>query len=148
MAVTSSSLGYRRAQADNARTQAAYVAYYANGSNGTGASVTFPENVQGFSVANTSTQWVRVTVQFDASVSTAVPAASRVIVLPPESTYQVDYGQNDDNAVGFVEPVTGVDVEVVSVSTLGSGALTDAGALPVVASVPTNVYVAINVASA
>lgn len=150
MAVTSSSLGIRRADNDVRRNQTGHIVYYATGSAGTGAAVTFAENVQGFTIANTSANWVRARVVFDASVTSAVPVADRVMLLPPESTHQVDYGQNntDDASVGFVEPVTGVEIDVVDVSGIASGAATNAGALATLTSVPSATYVTINAASA
>jgi hypothetical protein len=150
MAITSASVGQSPVAADTRRNVfSRYIRHNAGGPPPT-VSAALPENAQGFTVTNFSSEWIRIRVGFDPSITSTVPAADRVLLIGPQVTHSVDFGANnaDDLPTAAIEPIASFELDVVDVTSAPPGTPANPAAFSTVTALASPVVVAINFASA
>lgn len=150
MAITSASFGRAPVDADLRRTVfSRYIRHNAGGPPPTVSDI-LPENAQGFTVTNFSSEWIRIRVGFDPSITSTVPPADRVLLIAPHWSQSFDLGANntDDLAPTYVEPIASFELDVVDVTSAPPGTPANPATFGIVPALASPVVVAINFASA
>ena len=94
---------------------------------------------QAFTAYNLSSQYVRGVVTLSAGITAVGAAATRVFLMPPNSTYSLDLGSSINDLSGIIEAIDSVTYQAVTVAaTAEVSTLAAAAALAANAVIVTN----------
>lgn len=137
-AITSGSFTPSAATADLAKEVGSNVAVIPAGGN-VAQTVNPAVPMQGFVAYNMSSQYVRGTIALSAGITAVGAAATRVFVLPPNSSYALDLGNDNDDLGGIIEAIDSITYQAVTIAaTAEASTLAAAPALAANAVIITN----------